>query len=108
MFTLHLSRFFDGPPGRNLQKLNAIIHREPYSTIAHGTYWSIVLLFGAPLVGISLLCISLYELLRYFFWNRRRIEPKSIEQELAVVITGCDSGFGKEMAFRLAAEGFIV
>jgi NAD(P)-dependent dehydrogenase (short-subunit alcohol dehydrogenase family) len=30
------------------------------------------------------------------------------DKELAVVITGCDSGFGKELCFRLAAEGFHV
>jgi hypothetical protein len=112
MFTLHLSRYLSGPPGPEIQKLNALLHQEPYATIAYAFYWSLVLTVGAPLVGIGLLWMSVYELICQFCWNRRRIEPKKELQqsnkELAVVITGCDSGFGKELVFRLAAEGFVV
>ncbi|KAL3939124.1 MAG: hypothetical protein SGBAC_006104 [Bacillariaceae sp.] len=45
----------------------------------------------------------------YYYILGKRIVPSQIEdEEVAVVITGCDSGFGKEIAFRLAAEGFHV
>jgi hypothetical protein len=109
MFTLHLSRYMSGPPGPAIQKLNALLHQEPYATIAYAFFWCLVLTVGAPLVGIGLLWMLVYELIRHFCWNRRRIEPKKEQQkELAVVVTGCDSGFGKELVFRLAAEGFVV
>jgi hypothetical protein len=110
MLTGHLSRFLSGPPGPELQKLNALLHQEPYSSMAYCVYWSVVLLLGAPLAGISLLWMFGYELIRQYVWKRRRIEPNNHKKKmsLAVVITGCDTGFGKEMVFRLAAEGFVV
>jgi hypothetical protein len=109
MLTGHVSRFLSGPPGPELQKLNALLHQEPYSSIAYCFYWSVVLLCGAPIAGISLMWIFCYEMSRHYVWQRRRIEPKKNNKvELAVVITGCDSGFGKELVFRLAAEGFVV
>lgn len=108
MFTLHLSRFLSGPPGPEMQKLNAFLHKEPYAKISHSVYWCFVLCFGAPLFGISLIWKLIYELFCYFCWHPRRIEPKKQGLELAIVITGCDSGFGNELVFRLAAEGFIV
>jgi NAD(P)-dependent dehydrogenase (short-subunit alcohol dehydrogenase family) len=115
MLTGHVSRFLSGPPGPELQKLNALLHQEPYSSIAYCVYWSVVLLVGAPLAGISLMWMFCYEMSRQYVWKRRRIEPKKKNNNntvasslLAVVVTGCDSGFGKELVFRLAAEGFVV
>jgi hypothetical protein len=110
MFTLHLSRFLEkkGPPGPEAQAFNALIHREPYSFLVYGAVWSFNLLFGAPLAGIALLWITLYEGIRYFLFPRRRIEPNNKQHELAVVITGCDSGFGQELAIRLSQKGFVV
>jgi hypothetical protein len=110
MFTLHLSRFLEkkGPPGPQAQALNALIHREPYSFLVYGAVWSFNLLFCAPLAGIALLWITLYEGTRYVLFPRRRIEPNNKQHELAVVITGCDSGFGQELAIRLSQKGFVV
>ena len=109
MFTGHASRLFSGPPGPNLQRINALLHHEPYSFLAYGAYWSLVLLVGAPLSGALLIWITLYKFFRYYVMNTVPIEPRmQPEKELAVVVTGCDTGFGKELVFRLVAEGFVV
>jgi NAD(P)-dependent dehydrogenase (short-subunit alcohol dehydrogenase family) len=106
----HLYRFLPGtPPGPHVQALNALLHQEPYASIAYTAVWSLLLMFGAPLAFLVLMNLLVYELFCQYVWKRRRIVPsKDHHQELAVIITGCDSGFGKELAFRLASEGFHV
>jgi 11-cis-retinol dehydrogenase len=110
MFTGRLSDWFPGRrPGPYIQRANALLHQEPYSFLFYGIYWTLILMIGAPLVAASLSYFTLFQLIRYFVWKPRRIEPKeNKESQLAVVITGCDSGFGQEVVFRLVAEGFVV
>jgi NAD(P)-dependent dehydrogenase (short-subunit alcohol dehydrogenase family) len=109
MLTGHLSKYLSGPPGPKLQQFNALLHTEPYSFIVYGIYWFFVLSIGAPLVAVSVVYLMLYEVLRHFVWKRRKIEPRGqTDRSLAVVVTGCDTGFGKEIVFRLVAEGFVV
>lgn len=43
-----------------------------------------------------------------FIPNKKVLQEEDDEEEFAVLITGCDSGFGKEIAIRLATEGFVV
>lgn len=40
--------------------------------------------------------------------EKQIVKAKSGGKELAVYITGCDTGFGKDLAFGLAAKGFFV
>lgn len=116
MFTLHLSRFVKGPPSQALQQLNAWIHQEPYDGVAYCLYWFFLLGFFAPLIAMTLPFMLCYELsCQQFLKEKRIIQPKqpatgskNFETQLAVVVTGCDSGIGKEMALCLASEGFIV
>ena len=110
MLTGHLSKYMvPRPPGPKLQHFNALLHTEPYSFIAYGVYWFFVLSIGGPLVAVSVVYLTLYEVFRYFVWKRRKIEPSGqTDGLLAVVVTGCDTGFGKEIVFRLVAEGFVV
>lgn len=113
MFTLHLSRFLSGPPHPFLQKLNSWVHREPYNSVTHCLYWFFVLIFISPLVGMALPWMLFYEMAMQIFAKSRHIKPKTYFKDgcpcqLAVVITGCDSGIGKELAFSLASEGFVV
>ena len=43
------------------------------------------------------------------YWGRNTYNPrKQKSKELAVVVTGCDSGFGKEIAIWAAEVGFVV
>lgn len=115
MFTLHLSRFLKGPPNQSVQQLNAFIHQEPYDVVAYCLYWMLVLGFLAPVVAMSLPFFLCYQLARQHFLKDQRIilptDPHTGEgakTQLAVVVTGCDSGIGKELAVCLASEGFVV
>ena len=107
------------PHGPFLQRLNAIVHQEPYQTISYCVYWSIFLILIPPLVGVILVGIILpWKLyLQYYHKHQQQCfvpnkkilqEEDDDEEEFAVLITGCDSGFGKEIAIRLAKEGFVV
>lgn len=93
-----------------LEKINYFLHVEPYSFIFHTCYWSFILLFVFPAAGWCLVIATLFRSFKYFVLNIRekKINPKDQSRELAVYITGCDSGFGKDLAFALASRGFVV
>ena len=99
------------PPGPWLQKLNALLHKEPFASIASAIVWSFVFTVAMPVVPIFLLIQALYNVVLWAFgWTGEGMHnpTKHKERELAVVITGCDSGFGKELAFLASKEGFVV
>jgi short chain dehydrogenase len=117
MFALHLSRFLGGyPPPPILQKMNALVHQGPYYRMFYHLYWFVVLVFLAPIIGMILPFLFFVEILQLVLrTNRadRSIEPRKVPESgpptrYGVVVTGCDSGIGKELALCLAAEGFIV
>jgi hypothetical protein len=108
---LFLMKNMPGPPGLFMQKLNALLHKEPMASIAYGLYWSTFFLLVTPLAVIFLLIQLLVNLGLWFFGknNVRAYHPKEVpDMELAVVVTGCDTGFGKEIASVAAKEGFVV
>jgi hypothetical protein len=102
---------FPGPPGFIMQKINAFLHKEPIASIAYCLYWSVFFLLLAPAAVVFLLVQLLANL---FSWitgkkSRNRYSPKNEHYiELAIVVTGCDTGIGKEIASVAAEEGFIV
>jgi hypothetical protein len=108
---LFLMKNIPGPPGPFLQKLNASLHKEPIASIAYALYWSAFFLIVAPLAGIFL---QIQLLVNLGLWisgknNVKAYHPKEVpDMELAVVVTGCDTGFGKEIATLAAKEGFVV
>ena len=115
MFTLHLSRFLKGPPNQALQHLNFLVHQEPYDAVSHCVYWFLILGFLAPMVAMALPFMLAYQLIRQqCLKDRLIIQPKQCltrqgtKMELAVMVTGCDSGIGKELALCLESEGFVV
>lgn len=117
MWTGHLSRFLSPhPPGPAMQAVNAWLHREPWSSIADSLYWGVVLLFGAPMVGILVLLrlvwVATATAGRLVRGRRQGTSPASAESvtdpQPAVVLTGCDTGFGRDLAARLASDGFVV
>ena len=100
------------PPGPLWQTLNALLHREPLASVFYGLFWSLGLLFATPLAVAALQIFVLFNLFYWFIGTSRRIQyhPKQQQQskQLAVVITGCDSGFGKELALVAEQAGYVV
>jgi NAD(P)-dependent dehydrogenase (short-subunit alcohol dehydrogenase family) len=82
-------------------------------------------MFGAPIIGMVLLGYTICYFIAWLVTEKLTKNNKSFSSvleaavaeatqqqqspiELAVVITGCDSGFGKDLVKRLANEGFVV
>ncbi|GKY97041.1 hypothetical protein MPSEU_000662700 [Mayamaea pseudoterrestris] len=106
------------PPGPFLQSVNARLHCEPLATISYAIYWSFALFLATPICVVVLLVRGIWKLLHYTSYRANSIyyDPSSYNvgatarqsYELAVFITGCDTGFGKEVALLAASKGFIV
>jgi hypothetical protein len=94
------------PPGPVLQSINRILHCPPVATIVHGLHWAVVLSVAVP---VSLWVLVLRTVFRLIMRRPRYVAaleeqaPGEVPSEYAVVITGCDSGFGHELAVRAAA-----
>jgi NAD(P)-dependent dehydrogenase (short-subunit alcohol dehydrogenase family) len=98
----------DGLPGPLLQQINAALHREPIASIAYGCFWSLFLMFTTPLAVLVLHVQILYRLL-FGRVGANTYDPQSNpDYDMAVVITGCDSGFGKELAIWATEAGYTV
>jgi len=99
------------PPGPWLQKLNALLHQEPLASIGSAIVWILILTLATPVASIFLVLQATYNVVLWVLgWNGQdAFNPsKHKERELAVVITGCDSGFGKELALLASKAGFVV
>lgn len=99
------------PPAPFIQKINAVLHLEPLSTIVYGCFWSFVLVLFSPVVVTILVLRTIYRLLvgALFPGRKNAFDPTAVaDREMAVVITGCDTGFGMEMALWAADAGYTV
>jgi 11-cis-retinol dehydrogenase len=123
MWTGNLSYwlFPSRPPGRILQQLNTWLQQEPVDTIVTAVYWSCVFGLGAPMFGMIMVWLALWQVLVWgiqtLVWTdgSRNVLEKAQAScqlgesvELAVVVTGCDTGFGKDLAVQLSEKGFVV
>ena len=99
------------PPGPFVQNINAFLHKEPIASIAYAIYWTYVFMIATPCV-IIFLQVQLAANLLLWLTGQTGTDTcsprKVVDKELAIVITGCDTGFGREIAFRAAHEGFVV
>lgn len=95
-------------PGPVLQWINELFHQEPYSFLVYGVYWFIVLSFLSPIAGVFLMFQTGLQFVWYLAGFESVVDPRGDGKELAVMITGCDSGFGQQLAFALAKRGYIV
>jgi hypothetical protein len=86
-----------------VQYLNAISHAEPFVTILHLIVFVPFLILATPL---GLVGICLYTAFRLYV--AYGVPPVTPAPHLAVVVTGCDSGFGRELALSAADAGFTV
>ena len=104
------------PPGPVLQYVNRLLHIPPFSFVCYGLFWSIFLTLLSPLAGLALIFITLYKLIRYILLlpfgleEGRKIQPSEHGTRIryGVVISGCDSGFGCDLAYELARRRFVV
>ena len=99
-------------PGRALQRMNAALHCEPVASLFHAFYWCVVLIVGTP-VAIAVLSVrALVRVIGWFVVGNRKgaCDPNHPEQtsEMALVITGCDGGFGRELALAAVDAGYVV
>lgn len=95
------------PPAPWLQTLNWALQQEPFETLAHTLYWSAYWICYTPL---AVLCLQLQLLYRLALWlfQRRNTVHHTPSPHKAIVITGCDSGFGQELALQAGRAGFTV
>lgn len=98
------------PPGPFLQKINSLIHQEPLGSILYAVYWSVIIGVFSPIAILLLQLRLLYRFLTWIFTRRTAAcDPQQHPtRELAIIVTGCDSGFGRNVAVRAADAGFIV
>jgi len=99
------------------------------SSISYSIFWSLILVVGVPIALTVLASRSIYLVGRHYYYEKKKIRKEEFEKgdsgekdndkkvvdddsspELAVVVTGCDSGFGKEIALFAASKqvGYIV
>ena len=99
--------FFDGtPPSPWLHWINDMLHTEPFSLLVHGFFW-VCLLFCVPFAGAAMFVWTILRLVLYLVgYSTQTVDTST--QELAVVITGCDSGFGYDLALACQAKGYHV
>ena len=96
-----------------IQYVNHLFHQEPTSSLFSGIFWGLMLMLVCPLVGTYLFSQTLYRCFKFIGSLLRSgkesvINAKEDSREIAVYITGCDSGFGRSLSFLLAERGFIV
>jgi hypothetical protein len=102
------------PPGPVLQYINVQLHIEPLSTVVYTIYWSSLLTLSLPLSVAVLTFRCIRKLVRsqesqgFNYYDPSKYQQDSKPCELAVFITGCDTGFGKEIAQLAASKGFVV
>lgn len=89
-----------------LHRINRILHTEPFDSLFYGLYWSLVFIFGFPIIGVG---YFIYTVLKgeskketiHSFLSKKNTKDE-LKYELGVFITGCDSGFGKNLAQKLS------
>lgn len=98
--------------------MNHMVHREPLIFFVDGIYWFCVLFVGCPIVGIIQLFRTIWNLIVSLFTKpiimeeflpinvKKNNNNSNNNKEMAIVITGCDTGFGKELVFELVNKQY--
>ena len=92
------------PPGRVLNAVNLLVHLPIIAPLVLAIYWAATCLLAAVLAPFALIA-GLHQALM----DARSAEvAQEHRSRMAVVVTGCDSGFGRALAIDLAARGYTV
>lgn len=96
-------------PTPGIQAINKVLQQQPYQILIYGVFWFFFLMIVPPLAGNVLLIVSLVRAaLFYAGQTHQTVDVKDERYELAVAVTGCDTGFGQAVAIHLAERGFHV
>lgn len=87
------------PPQSGFSKLNDFLHRDYVTDVAFYGFWLGFWLIMPPYIFLGTLALAAYDLVSMRGY-RKPCGP--------VLITGCDMGFGKDLALALAAQGWKV
>lgn len=75
-----------------LEFINTLLHVEIISIFTDCFFWLGVFLIGFPVAAVVALLRMVYQII-YFFIGHSNINPRAkAQEELAVFITGCDTG----------------
>jgi hypothetical protein len=83
--------------------VNDILHKPVIEWLVPYCVWSIHLMLG-PLYLLAYVALALCDLVSGYVWWRHE-EPND---ERPIVITGCDTGFGHDLALTLVEKGWKV
>lgn len=95
------------PHGPTLNAINAFFHRPLVAPLFDGIVWSVGLAGCAVFAPVALL-VGVVKFLFALFVAATAKNPDDDARLKAVVITGCDSGFGKALALKLCEKGYAV
>lgn len=92
-----------GRPHWAVQGLNTLVHMPYIWDISHALFWTQQLLL-APLLVLGVWALFVYDLVTGTM--HQAVGPP--DGRGAVLVTGCDSGFGRTLAVELAKLGWKV
>jgi len=87
--------------------VNAAVHTPFGHWLSHHIFWLIVSVIVKPLLSIIFLSISALHGFVLLLVGEGQV-PASARKNMAVVVTGCDTGFGAALAPALAEDGYTV
>ena len=92
------------PPGRILNAVNQVMHAPVIAPLLLAVYWTVMLLLSALMAPLALI-----DGITKAWADASATEAAPAERAgLAIVVTGCDSGFGRSLAVALAERGYTV
>ena len=94
-----------------LHLFNNLVHVRPISYVFDAVFWCLFLLVAGPVAAVGLILLTAFRIVKWFvrLFGIGIIAPKKTpEKQLAVVVTGCDTGFGRDLSMQLMREGFVV
>jgi hypothetical protein len=98
-------------PSPLAHNINAQLHKDAISPIVHAFFWTLVFQLLTPFAVLGLWTRAIVQLVFMKRGGDNEYAPSSSDnkkEQLAVFITGCDSGFGKETAIWAATAGYVV
>eukprot|EP00619_Florenciella_sp_RCC1007_P014103 CAMPEP_0205905792 /NCGR_PEP_ID=MMETSP1325-20131115/1555_1 /ASSEMBLY_ACC=CAM_ASM_000708 /TAXON_ID=236786 /ORGANISM="Florenciella sp., Strain RCC1007" /LENGTH=237 /DNA_ID=CAMNT_0053271735 /DNA_START=72 /DNA_END=785 /DNA_ORIENTATION=- len=87
--------------------MNGIVHTPVGHWLSHHVFWLVMSVFVKPFFSAVFLLLSGMHGLLLLVIGEGHV-PMTARRNLAVVITGCDTGFGSSLAPALAADGYTV